>query len=82
MTPEEEAESLRSRLEQWNAEYYRYDAPTVTDSEYDRSLNRLRDLETQYPQLLHPDSPTQRVGCCAAGRVCLSDACFAYVVAG
>jgi len=62
MTPEEEAESLRSRLEQWNAEYYRYDAPTVTDSEYDRSLNRLRDLETQYPQLLHPDSPTQRVG--------------------
>jgi DNA ligase (NAD+) len=49
MTPEEEAESLRSRLEQWNAEYYRYDAPTVTDSEYDRSLNRLRDLETQHP---------------------------------
>jgi len=62
MTPEEEAESLRSRLDQWNAEYYRYDAPTVTDSEYDRSLKRLRDLESQYPQLLHADSPTQRVG--------------------
>ncbi|MEK9927555.1 MAG: NAD-dependent DNA ligase LigA [Halieaceae bacterium] len=62
MTPEQEVSILRKQLTQWNAEYYQRDAPTVTDSEYDRALSRLRQLEEDYPDLQQPDSPTRRVG--------------------
>lgn len=62
MTPEQEVSTLRKQLTQWNAEYYQRDAPTVTDSEYDRALTRLRQLEVDYPGLQQPDSPTNRVG--------------------
>ena len=62
MTPEQEVATLRKQLTQWNAEYYQRDAPTVTDSEYDRALTRLRQLEVDYPGLQQPDSPTNRVG--------------------
>ena len=62
MTPEQEVATLRKQLTQWNAEYYQHDAPTVTDSEYDRALSRLRQLEEDYPGLQQPDSPTRRVG--------------------
>jgi len=62
MTPEQEIESLSTQLRRWNEAYYQQDAPSVTDAEYDRALARLRDLESQYPDLRQPDSPTQRVG--------------------
>lgn len=54
--------ALRESIERCNYEYYALAAPTVPDSEYDRLFAELVDLETKYPQLVSPDSPTQRVG--------------------
>jgi len=59
---EQEVESLRERLDSWNYQYYVLDQPTVPDAEYDRTFRRLSELETEYPELLRADSPTQRVG--------------------
>ncbi|MFK8048037.1 MAG: NAD-dependent DNA ligase LigA [Halioglobus sp.] len=56
------AQSLRTQLEQFNYQYYVLDNPTVPDAEYDRIFRALVDLETQHPELLDEDSPTQRVG--------------------
>jgi len=53
---------LRETLERYNYRYHALDDPEVPDAEYDRLMLELRALETQYPQLLTPDSPTQRVG--------------------
>jgi len=53
---------LRRELEQHNVNYYVLDEPTITDGEWDKLFHELRALETQYPELLTPDSPTQRVG--------------------
>jgi len=55
-------ESLREQLHYHNVRYYVYDDPEVTDSEYDRLLRELQDLEKKYPQAITADSPTQRVG--------------------
>ncbi|MEH6543723.1 MAG: NAD-dependent DNA ligase LigA [Porticoccaceae bacterium] len=57
-----QATELRDLLNQHNQRYYVHDDPVISDSEYDQLLRRLQDLEEQYPQLLSPDSPTQRVG--------------------
>ncbi len=57
-----EVESLRAQLEQWNHQYHVLDAPSVPDSEYDRCLQRLLELEQRHPELQSPDSPSQRVG--------------------
>ncbi|MDQ2683188.1 MAG: NAD-dependent DNA ligase LigA, partial [Chloroflexota bacterium] len=57
---------LRSLLEQWNYEYYVLDKPSVPDAEYDEVLNQLRELETLHPEIVTPDSPTQRVGAAPA----------------
>lgn len=56
------AEELRERLVRWSNEYYQDDAPSVSDSEFDRALQALRQLEQEHPELATPDSPTQRVG--------------------
>jgi len=61
-TIREEIEQLRKLLEQYNLEYYRDDNPSVPDSEYDRLMNRLKQLETEHPQYQDPNSPTMRVG--------------------
>lgn len=58
----EEAAQLRAALQQANRRYYIDAAPTISDAEYDEMFHRLRRLEEQYPQLVTPDSPTQRVG--------------------
>src|SRR5690625_1311907 len=55
-------QELRELLEKYGYEYYVLDQPTVPDAEYDALLQELQQLETQYPHLLTPDSPTQRVG--------------------
>jgi DNA ligase (NAD+) len=55
-------ERLRKKLEQANHEYYILDNPTLSDDEYDQSLRELFALETQFPALVTPDSPTQRIG--------------------
>src|SRR5215211_9359860 len=58
----ERAAELRRQLEYHNHCYYVLDDPEISDLDYDRLLNELRDLEAKHPELLTPDSPTQRVG--------------------
>jgi DNA ligase (NAD+) len=53
---------LRAEIERHNHAYYVLDAPAVPDAEYDKLFRELQALETQHPELLTPDSPTQRVG--------------------
>ncbi|MDR2637652.1 MAG: NAD-dependent DNA ligase LigA, partial [Zoogloeaceae bacterium] len=53
---------LRAELERHNRAYYELDAPEVTDAEYDALFRELQALERAHPELLTPDSPTQRVG--------------------
>jgi DNA ligase (NAD+) len=59
---------LRELIHQYDYRYYVLDDPSVPDAEYDRRMRELRELEAQYPELVTPDSPTQRVsGQVAAG---------------
>jgi DNA ligase (NAD+) len=58
----ERAADLRRQLDYHGHRYYVLDDPEVSDSEYDALLNELRDIEAEHPELLTPDSPTQRVG--------------------
>lgn len=59
---EEHVAALRQQIDHANVEYYIHDNPTRTDAEYDTLMNELRALEAEYPALVTPDSPTQRVG--------------------
>jgi DNA ligase (NAD+) len=56
------AAELRRQLEHHNKLYYLDDDPEIGDDEYDALLNELREIEAEHPELLTPDSPTQRVG--------------------
>jgi len=58
----ERIEKLRETLRYHEHRYYVLDEPEVSDAEYDAIMRELRDLETAHPELLTPDSPTQRVG--------------------
>jgi DNA ligase (NAD+) len=58
----DEVEDLRNTLRRHEHLYYVLDQPEVSDAEYDALMNRLRDLEAQHPELVTPDSPSQRVG--------------------
>ena len=58
----EEIQKLRAELERYNEEYYVNDQPSVSDFVYDKRMNHLLRLEAEYPELITPDSPTQRVG--------------------
>lgn len=49
-------------LNRYAEEYYVYDSPSVPDAEYDRLFLELKNLESRYPDLINPSSPTQRVG--------------------
>lgn len=60
--PTQEAAALRALLNRYAHLYYVLDAPEVPDAEYDRLFQRLQALEQAHPELLTPDSPTQRVG--------------------
>src|SRR5580658_1471360 len=53
---------LKETLERYNYRYHALDDPEVPDAEYDKLMLELRALETQHPELLTPDSLTQRVG--------------------
>jgi DNA ligase (NAD+) len=59
---EAELEDLREKLHQHEYLYYVLDQPEISDAEYDRMMRRLQELETAHPDLITPDSPTQRVG--------------------
>ncbi|OZA30607.1 MAG: DNA ligase (NAD(+)) LigA [Hydrogenophilales bacterium 17-61-9] len=54
--------TLRQEIERHNYAYYVLDQPTIPDAEYDRLFRELQALEADHPELLTPDSPTQRVG--------------------
>ncbi|NND69401.1 MAG: NAD-dependent DNA ligase LigA [Halioglobus sp.] len=60
--PAQEIAHLRRQLVDWNHRYYVLDDPSVPDSDYDASLRRLIELETNHPELVTADSPSQRVG--------------------
>ncbi len=55
-------EVLRQQIEHHNYRYYALDDPAITDDEYDRLLRELQELEARHPELITPESPTQRVG--------------------
>src|SRR3982750_94661 len=57
-----EIERLRSEIERHNALYYQQSAPEISDFEFDQLLERLKNLEADHPEMVTPDSPTQRVG--------------------
>ncbi|UOR13862.1 NAD-dependent DNA ligase LigA [Halobacillus amylolyticus] len=59
---QEVIEDLRKKLDQYNYEYHTLDNPSVLDYEYDQKMRELLDLESQFPDLVTADSPTQRVG--------------------
>ncbi len=56
------ADQLRQKLQEASYAYYVLDNPVMEDAVYDRLYRELEQLETQYPELVSPDSPTQRVG--------------------
>lgn len=61
-TAAERAEQLRQQLNYHNYQYYVKSNPTITDAEYDALFNELEQLESDHPELVTPDSPTQRTG--------------------
>jgi len=58
----ERTQELRTELRHHEHLYYVLDAPTLTDAAYDALMNELRQIEAAHPELITPDSPTQRVG--------------------
>jgi DNA ligase (NAD+) len=59
---EKKIESLREKIRHHEYLYYVQDNPELTDAEFDKLMNELKKLEAQHPELITPDSPTQRVG--------------------
>jgi len=62
LSPQQQIEALREDIRHHEHLYYVLDAPELTDAEYDARMNRLKALEAEHPELIAPDSPTQRVG--------------------
>jgi DNA ligase (NAD+) len=62
LTPDQELQELRDTLRHHEHLYYVLDAPELTDAQYDALMNKLKRLEENHPELITPDSPTQRVG--------------------
>ena len=62
MEVQKRIEELTNILTEANYRYYVMDDPVMLDFEYDRLLRELEDLEREYPELIRPESPTQRVG--------------------
>jgi len=65
---EARAEELRTKLNRWLYEYHVLDEPSVEDATYDRNYDELVELEREHPELVTPDSPTQRVGAPASDK--------------
>jgi DNA ligase (NAD+) len=59
---QKQAAELREQINYHNYRYYVLDNPVITDAEFDRLFRQLQALEAEYPELVTPDSPTQRVG--------------------
>src|SRR5213592_2516276 len=67
-TVDKRVEELREQLDHHLYRYHVLDDPEVSDAEYDRLFDELKALEEEHPELIAPDSPTQRVGAPASGR--------------
>jgi DNA ligase (NAD+) len=61
-TAEQQIQALRDELRKHEHLYYVMDAPEISDAQYDVLMNRLKKLEEEHPELVTPDSPSQRVG--------------------
>src|SRR5690242_20314795 len=61
-SPAARADKLRDEIRYHEHRYYVLDSPEISDAEYDALMNELKALEAEHPDLLTPDSPTQRVG--------------------
>src|ERR1700677_1018144 len=59
---EKKIEALREKIRHHEYLYYVQDQPEIGDSEFDKLMRQLKDLEAEHPELASPDSPTQRVG--------------------
>jgi DNA ligase (NAD+) len=59
---EKRIKELRELINYHNKQYYVYDNPVISDAEYDKLMRELEELERKFPELVTPDSPTQRVG--------------------
>ena len=57
-----EIDKLREEIRKHEYLYYVLDAPQVSDAEFDKLMRRLKAIEQEHPQIVTPDSPTQRVG--------------------
>ena len=62
MDIQKELDKLRREIEYHSKLYYVYDAPVISDYEFDMLMQRLKAIEAEHPELVTPDSPTQRVG--------------------
>jgi DNA ligase (NAD+) len=62
LTPDQQLQELRDQLRHHEHLYYVLDAPELTDAQYDALMNRLKKIEQEHPDLITPDSPSQRVG--------------------
>ena len=62
MDLQKEIDKLRREIEYHSKLYYVYDAPVISDYEFDMLMQRLKTIEAEHPELITPDSPTQRVG--------------------
>src|SRR5690554_2251090 len=58
----DELKALRREIERHNQLYHQHGEPEIPDQEYDRLFDRLLEIEREYPELVTPDSPSQRVG--------------------
>ena len=67
-SPGARAAQLREQISQHDHRYYVLNEPAVPDAEYDRLLSELREIEAAHPELITPDSPTQRVAGAAAAE--------------
>src|ERR671920_79920 len=65
---ERRVDALRKTIEKLNFDYFILDQPTATDAEYDALVRELRNIEAEHPELITPESPTQRVGTAPQGR--------------
>ncbi|HTH25763.1 MAG TPA: hypothetical protein VL919_11660, partial [Vicinamibacterales bacterium] len=62
MNPAQRVDELRQEIRRHEELYYVQAAPEISDADFDQLMNELKALETQHPDLLTADSPTQRVG--------------------